>query len=111
MDDKLIDAWNDLQTQIDVLTAERDSIAEKILPNMQVGDTIASAKGNKIRKCDRGQVVPDLLKAKVSPAMWRKITQAVPVAALYKAELKRGTLAEEVMDACTKRTKPWLRKA
>lgn len=108
--DDYIDEWNNLQTQIEALKARQNIIAEKLLENMDVGHTLQSKTGNKVRKCDRGNLIADRLKASVSPQMWVKITERKPVAALYKAEIQKGKLDQSIVDAATERTKAWLEK-
>lgn len=108
--DDYIDQWTELQDQIDALKARQTVIAEKLMENMSVGEVWQSKAGNKIRKCDRGNLIPDKLREAVTPQMWVKITERKPVAVLYKAKVKEGKLNQSVLDGATERTKPWLEK-
>lgn len=108
--DDYIDQWTALQDQIDQLKAQQAVIASKLMENMDVGDTWQSKTGNTIRKCDRGNLVPDRLREAVTPQMWVKITERKPVAVLYRAKVKEGKLDQSILDAATERTKPWLEK-
>lgn len=108
--DDYIDQWTALQDQIDQLKAQQAVIASKLMENMDVGDTWQSKAGNTIRKCDRGNLVPDRLREAVTPQMWVKITERKPVAVLYRAKVKEGKLDQSILDAATERTKPWLEK-
>lgn len=107
MDQKtLVDQWVELETQISQLKRLQDAIVSA-LPKSPSGTELEGHTA-RVRVRDRAVLRPELLEAKLSATLWRRITKRVPVADLYRAEVKRGKLTQELLDQCSIRSKSWL---
>lgn len=102
---ELVDQWVDLDQQIKALTRQQKAI-EECLGAQQAGTTLVGVN-KRVLVRDRAVLKPDQLEDKVSPAVWRRITKRVPVAGLLKAEVLRGKIDQDTVDACSGRSKVW----
>ncbi len=103
----MVDQWRELDRQMSELARQKDALTAELVKDNPAGTELQGNTG-RVRVRDRAVLVPAKLEAKLSPALWRRITRRVPVAALYKAELERGKLSQDVMDAASTRSKAWL---
>jgi hypothetical protein len=103
----LADDWIAAYRDYERAKERLETVAAQILPTMAVGDVLAGTTG-KVRKCDRGVLKPEKLRLAVSTSLWTSITERKPVAALYKAAVRRGTLSEVDLEKASDRSKPWL---
>lgn len=89
--------------------AELEGLTASLTVGRKRGDMLQTSN-NKLRVCSRDQLIPSLLEEAVSPAMWRRITERKPVAALYKAEQQRGKLDPAIIVASSEEVRKWLER-
>jgi|ERR1044072_3374797 hypothetical protein len=91
----------ELKREVDALDARLNAVSK-------VGDELQGHK-YRIRRVDRAVLDPTLLEQAIPATLWRRITKRVPVADLYKAEIVRGKLTNDTMQACQGRSKSWFK--
>jgi hypothetical protein len=108
MDQKdLVDHWIHLDKQIKELTRQQAAVEEAL--GKHPSGTELSGHAGKIRVQDRAVLKDDMLKAKISDHLWRRITKRVVVADLLKTEVKRGKIDQNLINASTVRSKSWFK--
>lgn len=105
--DKAIAEWVRLKRERDAIEERMEELEAVLIPLVAVGDTLTAETGEVIVKRDRGVLDPAKLETKVTVGIWRSITKRTPVAALIKAQVVRGKLAQNLVDGCYNRSKPW----
>jgi len=105
--DKAIAEWVRLKRERDAIEERMKELEDQLMPMVDVGETLTAKTGEVIVKRDRGVLDPARLEASVSVGIWRSITRRTPVAALIKAQVIKGKLSQNLVDACYNRSKPW----
>jgi hypothetical protein len=103
----LVDQVAEAQKAVKAAEDYRDALVSQLGPNIKPGDVL-EGKTHRIRVRDRAVLVAERLQERVSKALWLRITVRKPVADLYRAEIKRGRLSQEDIDASSKRSRMWV---
>lgn len=103
----MVDRWRELDQQMAALKREQDALVALLVKGKPSGTELEGHTG-RVRIRDRAVLQPTELESRLSPALWRRITKRVPVADLYRAEIRRGKLPQDIIDASSTRSKAWL---
>lgn len=103
---KVVDQWAELDTEIKKLSRQRDALAKQLTG--YPSGTELDGYEHRVRVRDRAVLQAEKLRERLSVAMWTRITKRVPVADLYKAEVRRGKLSQDLFKECSTRSEQWL---
>lgn len=107
--DALVLEWTKLTARIAKLQEQLKPVEQELLSRLKMGDPVPiPRRSEKIVKRDRRQLDPAKLQDAVSDEIWKLITEPKPVAARIEVAIRDNRLTEDVVEACSTRSKPWL---
>ncbi len=105
-----VDQYLALDKQIAELEKQKKEIAKNLLSVSQIGDVLEGSSG-KVRVQQQNILDDSVLREKISASMWTRISVRKSVAALLSAEVKRGKISEDIVNASRKPGASFLKKA
>ncbi len=102
--------WLNLQNQIDELKKQQEIIGREILSVSNPGDKFETPLG-KLNVQQNNTLDDASLRSKISSPLYTRISVRKISAALLAAEIKRGKIPVEDVEASKKPGKPYLKRA